>query len=50
MEKLDRCVIHVILQSSRHGLVEMNLISTHEEANLMPGLPQWVKHLELLVV
>ena len=33
--------------SSRHGSVETNLISIHDDEDSTPGLPQWVKDLTL---
>ena len=31
-----------MLRSSRFGTEEMNPASIHEDAGLIPGLPQWV--------
>ena len=36
-----------IFRSSHCGSVEMNLTINHEDAGLIPGLIQWVKHLAL---
>ena len=34
--------------SSRRGAEETNLTRNHEDSDLIPGLPQWVKNLALL--
>ena len=36
-------LLRIIIGSSHHGSVEMNLTSIHEDAGLIPGLDQWVK-------
>ena len=33
----------ILSGSSYHGSVETNLTSIHEDADLIPGLAQWVK-------
>ena len=47
--KLDNSIaeIKTELRISHYGSVEMNLISNHEVAGLIPGLIQWVKDLVL---
>ena len=35
-------------RSFSRGSVEMNLTIIHEDADLIPGLTQWVKYLALL--
>ena len=40
VEVLNQCSFS---QSSYFGSAEMNLASIHEDADLIPGLAQWVK-------
>ena len=35
-------------KGDRHGSVEMNMTSIHEDSGLSPGLVQWVKDPALL--
>ena len=44
----ERLIKICAIWSSRRGSVEMNPTGIHEDANLIPGLAQWIKELVLL--